>query len=316
MSNNVCDYCHPSDQPILWQDQYCRVVLVDEAVFPGGCRVIWQQHKTGLSHLNEDERQHLFSVISEVESIIHQQLQPQHIDLIGPGATFPHLHWQVIPRYADDAHFPGPVWGAPVREGKPRSLPEAFGQAVAQGLACRFDRPENKGRHLFVIMGVSGSGKSVVAQKLSQRLGFACLDGDFLHPRANVDKMAQGHALNDSDRAPWLQALNDAAYSMLRTNSGSLLVCSALKKRYRAILRQGNPHLSFLFLDGEYAVIEERLKQRKGHFFSPQMLDSQFATLERPDTTEQDVRHIDINRPLDQVINACTRVIAQKFAAG
>ncbi|RDK95541.1 gluconokinase, GntK/IdnK-type [Enterobacillus tribolii] len=177
------------------------------------------------------------------------------------------------------------------------------------------NRPAAGKHRLFVIMGVSGSGKSVVAQKLSQRLGIPCLDGDFLHPRANVDKMAGGNALNDDERLPWLQALNEAAYAMLRTNPASLLVCSALKKRYRDILRQGNPHLSFLFMNGEYGVIEERLKQRKGHFFRPQMLDSQFSALELPDATEKDVTSIDIHASLDVVVEKCAQLINETTQA-
>lgn len=82
----------------------------------------------------------------------------------------------------------------------------------------------------------------------------------------------------------------------------SLLVCSALKKRYRDRLREGNSNVHFIYLKGDKAVIEARLKQRKGHFFKPQMLVSQFATLEEPDAQEQDVQAIDINQPLDGVV--------------
>ncbi len=107
--------------------------------------------------------------------------------------------------------------------------------------------------------------------------------------RANINKMAAGHALDDNDRAPWLAALNDAIFAMQRTNPVSLLVCSALKKSYRDRLREGNRNLHFLYLKGDKTVIEERLKQRKGHFFKPQMLVSQFATLEEPGEQEPDI---------------------------
>ena len=80
-------------------------------------------------------------------------------------------------------------------------------------------------KHVFVLMGVSGSGKSAVASAVAQQLGAAFLDGDFLHPRANIRKMADGHALNDEDRTPWLQALNDAVFAMQRTKEVSLIVC-------------------------------------------------------------------------------------------
>ncbi|MDE9485227.1 gluconokinase [Xenorhabdus bovienii] len=156
--------------------------------------------------------------------------------------------------------------------------------------------------HVFVLMGVSGSGKSAVASGVARKLGAAFLDGDFLHPRANIIKMAQGHALNDDDRQPWLKALNDAIFAMQRTNNISLLVCSALKKNYRDMLRNGNKNLSFLYMQGDFDLIESRLKARKGHFFKPQMLISQFEALEEPSDDEKDVHHIDIKPDLDEVI--------------
>ncbi|MCS3407493.1 gluconokinase, GntK/IdnK-type [Serratia sp. AKBS12] len=154
-------------------------------------------------------------------------------------------------------------------------------------------------------MGVSGSGKSAVARRLAAQLDIPYLDGDFLHPRSNVDKMAAGQALNDTDREPWLEALNTAGYSMLRTNPQSLIICSALKKRYRDILRAGNPGIRFLFLNGSYEVIEKRLKQRKGHYFRSSMLTSQFETLELPHSNESDIITINIDRSLDEVISDC-----------
>ncbi|WP_340609057.1 gluconokinase [Xenorhabdus bharatensis] len=156
--------------------------------------------------------------------------------------------------------------------------------------------------HVFILMGVSGSGKSAVANGVARELGAAFLDGDFLHPRANIQKMAEGHALNDDDRQPWLEALNDAIFAMQRTNSVSLLVCSALKKHYRDILRSGNKNLSFLYMQGDFELIESRLKARKGHFFKPQMLISQFETLEEPTIDEKDAHFIDIKPSLDEVI--------------
>lgn len=114
--------------------------------------------------------------------------------------------------------------------------------------------------------------------------------------------MSAGHALNDDDRAPWLGAINDAAFAMQRTNAISIIVCSALKKHYRDRLRAGNPYLSFIYLKGHVEVIEARMKARKGHFFKPQMLVSQFETLEEPGSDEPDVHAINIDQPLDEVI--------------
>ncbi|MBS0848236.1 gluconokinase [Citrobacter sp. JGM124] len=160
----------------------------------------------------------------------------------------------------------------------------------------------NHDNHIYVLMGVSGSGKSVVASEVAYQLHAAFLDGDFLHPRRNIMKMASGEALNDEDRIPWLQALNDAAFAMQRTNRVSLIVCSALKKMYRDRLRDGNPNLSFIYLKGDFDVIESRLKARKGHFFKTDMLKTQFAVLEEPQADERDVQVVDISQPLEHVI--------------
>lgn len=156
--------------------------------------------------------------------------------------------------------------------------------------------------HVFVLMGVSGSGKSAVANAVAYQLKAAFLDGDFLHPRANIEKMSAGNPLNDDDRQPWLEAINDAAFAMQRTNAVSLIVCSALKRSYRDILRKGNDNLSFVYLKGDFDTIETRLRARKGHFFKPQMLVTQFETLEEPGSDERNVLVVDINQSLDDVV--------------
>lgn len=156
--------------------------------------------------------------------------------------------------------------------------------------------------HVFVLMGVAGSGKSAVGSALVPKLSAAFLDGDFLHSRANIAKNVAGIPLNDDDRRGWLTAINDAAYAMQRTNTISIIACSALKKQYRDLLRKGNDNLSFIYLQGQFDVIEARLKARKGHFFKPAMLVTQFETLEEPNNDETDVHLINIDRPLEQVI--------------
>lgn len=170
--------------------------------------------------------------------------------------------------------------------------------------------------HVFILMGVSGSGKSVVANRVSHQLNTAFLDGDFLHPRANILKMAEGHPLDDNDRLPWLQALNDAAFAMQRTQAISIIVCSALKKHYRDMLRQGNDNLRFVYLKGDFDTIESRLKSRKGHFFKPQMLVTQFATLEEPGADETDVLAVDITHSLDEVVAATVATIKDAINQG
>lgn len=172
-----------------------------------------------------------------------------------------------------------------------------------------------KQNYTFVLMGVSGSGKSAVATGVAQQLQAAFLDGDFLHPKSNILKMASGHALNDDDRKPWLVALNNAIFAMQRTNGISLVVSSALKKSYRDILREGNHNLYFIYLKGDAVVIEERLKARKGHFFKPEMLKSQFDALQEPSADEPDVQVVDIRPSLENVIeNTCSTI--RKIVAG
>lgn len=156
---------------------------------------------------------------------------------------------------------------------------------------------------VIVVMGVSGSGKSLVASEVARKLGGAMLDGDFLHPRANILKMSSGNSLNDEDRAPWLTALNDAAFAMQRTNALSFIVCSSLKRRYRDRLREGNPSLRFVYLKGSYDLIEGRMKVRGTHFFKPQMLVTQFEALEEPGEDESDVWTVSIDQPLEEVVS-------------
>ena len=154
----------------------------------------------------------------------------------------------------------------------------------------------------IILMGVSGCGKSSVGAALARSLGAKFLDGDDLHPRANIQKMAGGTPLNDDDRAPWLERLNDAAFSLKHKNETGIIVCSALKRRYRDLLRQGNPHLKFVFLDGEFELILGRMQARAGHFMPVTLLQSQFEALERPGEDETDVLRVDIAGSFEQVV--------------
>ncbi|QIQ20540.1 gluconokinase, GntK/IdnK-type [Zophobihabitans entericus] len=157
-------------------------------------------------------------------------------------------------------------------------------------------------RYIFVLMGVSGSGKSAVAKQVSTVLDAAYLDGDFLHPKANIIKMKSGQPLNDDDRIPWLELINNAAFAMSNVSPISLIICSSLKRQYRDIIRHGNQNIFFIYLKGRFEVIAERLAQRQGHFQKTGMLKSQFDTLEEPSREESDVVVVDIEQPLDKVI--------------
>lgn len=163
---------------------------------------------------------------------------------------------------------------------------------------------------VFVVMGVSGSGKSAVASAVARSLNAAFLDADFLHPRANVVKMTAGEPLDDADRAPWLAAVNDAIFAMRRTHPISLIACSALKRRYRDRLREGNDGVVFFYLKASRDEIAARLGGRAGHFFRAGMLDSQWLALEEPTADERDVTVIDASRPIEKVIEETVEKIS------
>lgn len=132
-----------------------------------------------------------------------------------------------------------------------------------------------------VVMGVSGSGKSTVGAALADALGVRFVDGDSLHPAANVAKMAAGIPLDDSDRVPWL----DAVAAVLA--AGPVVVaCSALRRVYRDRLRAAAPALELVFLDGSRELLASRMARRPGHFMPTTLLESQLATLERPGADE------------------------------
>ncbi|HDL8054885.1 TPA: gluconokinase [Yersinia enterocolitica] len=163
----------------------------------------------------------------------------------------------------------------------------------------------------IIVMGVSGSGKTTVGEAVARRIHAKFIDGDDLHPRANIQKMGSGHPLNDEDRMPWLERLSDAAYSLHHKNESGIIVCSALKRRYRDRLREGNPEMVFLYLKGSFDVIMERLKARSGHFMPTDLLKSQFEALEEPGSEEPDVICVDIDADIDEVVQRCVLALAE-----
>ena len=130
---------------------------------------------------------------------------------------------------------------------------------------------------VIVVMGVSGSGKTTVGTALAEQLGVEYAEADTFHPKANIDKMTAGHALTDEDRAPWLESI--AGWIRQHQETGGVVTSSALKRRYRDVLRTGG-RVWFLHLDGDRAVLAERMKTRTGHFMPVSLLDSQLADLE------------------------------------
>lgn len=152
---------------------------------------------------------------------------------------------------------------------------------------------------LIVIGGVSGAGKTTVGKLLAQRLAIPYFDADDFHPPSNVEKMAKGIPLDDDDRRPWLEVLA-ARLSDWEKRNGAVLACSALKESYRATLvsRCSEPPL-WIFLTGSEKLLAERLALRKGHYFDPALLKSQFDTLENSDYGWQ----IDINAAPEKIVN-------------
>ena len=130
-------------------------------------------------------------------------------------------------------------------------------------------------------MGVSGCGKTTIGNKLAERLALPFYDADDFHPKSNIDKMANGFALNDVDREPWLHTLA-ANISIWNKNQGAILACSALKEKYRAILSASGVSIQWIFLYGSIEQIRDRLMKREGHYMKGDLLNSQFEILEEP----------------------------------
>lgn len=153
---------------------------------------------------------------------------------------------------------------------------------------------------LFVVMGVAGSGKSVIGGALARGLGVDFVDGDDYHPPENVAKMARGVPLTDRDRAEWLRTLERRLEQANAGNRGIVVACSALKRSYRDVLREAGA-VRFIFLRGPRELLLARLVGRRGHFMPASLLDSQFATLEEPGADE-DAWVVDVSASPDTIV--------------
>ena len=159
----------------------------------------------------------------------------------------------------------------------------------------------------FLIMGVSGSGKTTIGQALAARLGWDFVDADDFHPAENITKMRNGIPLTDEDRAPWLDALHRLLASTLASGRHPILACSALKEKYRVQLLHGLDGIEAIYLKGTYDLIWSRMSVRQGHYMRPEMLRSQFAALEEP----QDVFVLDISMTVEDMVD---KIIARYFS--
>jgi gluconokinase len=158
---------------------------------------------------------------------------------------------------------------------------------------------------IIVLMGVSGSGKTTIGNQLSTALGWDFVDGDTLHPQANIDKMSQGIALTDDDRQPWLRTIRALIHHEIENNKNLVLACSALKASYRDMLRQGLNQVKIVYLKASQAVLQERMERRHGHFMPSSLLQSQLDTLEEPtedSTKSHTVVTVNVNQPSEKVV--------------
>ncbi len=155
---------------------------------------------------------------------------------------------------------------------------------------------------VIVVMGVAGSGKTTVARRLARRLGWPFLEGDALHPRANVEKMRSGVALTDADRAPWLDAIAAWIAETRAAGLHRVVACSALRRAYRERLAHGREDVVFVYLRGERALLDRRLGAREGHFMPASLLASQLAALEPPGPGENAIM-VAIEGPPEGVVD-------------
>jgi carbohydrate kinase (thermoresistant glucokinase family) len=168
--------------------------------------------------------------------------------------------------------------------------------------------PHRGGPPILVVMGVSGAGKTTVAQELAARLGWAVKEGDLLHPEANVAKMHAGIALTDADRWPWLEAVAAWIDSQRAAGRPGIITCSALKRAYRKVVVGDRPEVRLVYLRGSYDLIVDRLARRSGHFMPPSLLRSQFDTLEEPGP-EEDPLIVDIGPSAGQIAESIIRTL-------
>ena len=135
---------------------------------------------------------------------------------------------------------------------------------------------------IIVLMGVTGSGKTTVGKLLAADLGWSYFDADDFHSEQNIEKMKSGMPLNDADRTPWLESLRELIRDCLTRDENAVLACSALKESYRREFLLLDERVKLVYLKGDYQMIRDRLAQRRGHYMDPNLLESQFETLEEP----------------------------------
>ena len=158
---------------------------------------------------------------------------------------------------------------------------------------------------ILILMGVSGAGKTSFGELLARDRAWSFYDGDDFHPQVNIDKMRQGVALADDDRAAWLTALRALIAQLLREGRSAIIACSALKLAYRELLKGDDEDVRFFYLRGSYELISRRLASRQGHFMKSDLLASQFATLEE----SRDIPAVDIAKEPAVIVGEIKRAL-------
>ncbi|ACK66583.1 carbohydrate kinase, thermoresistant glucokinase family [Rippkaea orientalis PCC 8801] len=151
---------------------------------------------------------------------------------------------------------------------------------------------------IYIVMGVSGSGKTTIGQKLSEKLNYLFYDADDFHPIENIEKMRQGIALTDCDRQPWLKRLQDLIESLENKQQNAIIACSCLRKSYRELLNNNDHYIQWIYLKGRFEQILQRLENRENHFMKSNLLQSQFQALEEP----KNAIIIDISLSVEEII--------------
>ena len=162
-------------------------------------------------------------------------------------------------------------------------------------------------RVVAIIFGVSGTGKATIGKLLARELFWQFCEADDFHSPANIDKMKRGIPLTDKDREPWLRSLRELIERCLAAKENAVLACSALKRKYRRYLRV-NTDVKFVFLRGDYDLVRKQLEGRRGHFMNPELLKSQFETLEEP-TPEEEVIVIELGRSPRELVREIRRAL-------
>jgi gluconokinase len=181
---------------------------------------------------------------------------------------------------------------------------------LVMGSTTPLPKPE-----VLVFMGVSGSGKTTVAEIVARRLGWPFEEGDELHPQANIEKMKAGQPLTDADRKRWIVTVAEWVDRRLDAGENGVITCSALKRSYREVINRRGSGVVFVFLAGSKATIAPRLAARQAHFMPSSLLDSQFADLEPPEPDEPHIR-VDVGPPPAEIADAVMRALGLHDSLG